>query len=300
MTEAPPSALQDGLISPTMPAVARLTALASLRRHWPEYLMECWGVGFLVLVSAVLAVMFDALMQPIAIAGPDARRLTEGVIIGLAGIGLVYSRWGRQSGAHFNPAVTATFFALGKVKKWDAAFYAAAHIAGGIIGLLLAALILGQQFRNPPVAWTLAMPGGFGQGAAFLAEFAAAFTLISLILVLGGRPRLAPFVGVADGIMSLVFTAIVAPISGYSLNPARSLAAALVSGQWGALWIYLLAPPSGMLAAAAVNRHLFRARPMPCAKLRHEASVRCIHCGFVPAAKPGRRLVADAPDSRPA
>lgn len=299
MTEAPPAALQDGLISPT-PAVVRLTALASLRGHWPEYLMECWGVGCLVLVSGVLAVMFDALMRPIAIAAPDTRRLTEGAIIALAGIGLVYSRWGRQSGAHYNPAVTATFFALGKVKKWDAVFYAAAHIVGGVVGLLLAVLILGQPFRNPPVDWTLAMPGGFGKAAAFLAEFAAAFTLISLILVLGGRPRLAPFIGVADGVMSLVFTAIIAPISGYSLNPARSLAAALLSGHWITLWIYLLAPPLGMLAAAAINRRLFRAAPMRCAKLRHETSVRCIHCGFIPAAKPGRRLVADAPDSSPA
>src|SRR5574341_1388671 len=96
------------------------------RSHWPEYLMEASGLG-LFLVSACL---FSALLfhpdSPAVHAIPSAflRRALIGVAMGLTAIGIIYSPWGKRSGAHLNPSVTVTFLRLGKVRPWDGAFYA--------------------------------------------------------------------------------------------------------------------------------------------------------------------------------
>jgi aquaporin Z len=76
-----------------------------------------------------------------------------------------------------------------------------------------------------------------------------------------------------------------APLSGMSMNPARSLASALPAGHFDDLWVYFAAPPLGMLAAATLHRLVGR-RADGCAKLRHAEDVRCIHCGFEPAVAP--------------
>ncbi len=60
-----------------------------------------------------------------------------GLLMGLTAILIIYSPWGRQSGAHINPAVTLTFWRLGKVRTWDAIFYMLAQFAGGALGVLL-------------------------------------------------------------------------------------------------------------------------------------------------------------------
>jgi len=84
---------------------------------------------------------------------------------------------------------------------------------------------------------------------------------------------------VCAGTLVAVYIAIEAPLSGMSLNPARSVASALPSGLWQGIWIYLTAPLLGMLLAAEL--HLRRGRRTPCAKLRHDTSRRCIfYCDF--------------------
>jgi aquaporin Z len=82
--------------------------------------------------------------------------------------------------------------------------------------------------------------------------------------------------GVCAGVLVAVYIALEAPISGMSMNPARSLASALPAGELGPLWIYLVAPPLGMLAAAVPMR---RRAARACAKLRHAPDVPCIFCG---------------------
>jgi aquaporin Z len=262
-------------------------AVAALRGHWPEYLAEAAGLGAIMFVAgAVTAVVGVPLLPVFEGLPPLARRMVEGAAVAGTVVGAIYSRWGRLSGAHFNPAVTLAFLALGKVRPWDAAFYAVAQTLGGLAGLLLAALLLGAAVRQPPTAWIVTVPGQDGVAAAFLAELVCAFLLMSVMLALGGLPRAIRFTGLAAGALIFLFAAFEAPVSGFSLNPARSLASALPSGVWTAFWIYLLAPPLGMLAAPLAGR-LLRQRPMPCAKLVPDKRLRCIHCGFRPAAAAG-------------
>ena len=87
------------------------------------------------------------------------RRALMGLIMGLTAIAIIYSPWGQQSGAHINPAVTLTFWRLGKIATWDAVFYVAAQFMGGLLGVLVVLALLGAIFADPPVSYVATLPG---------------------------------------------------------------------------------------------------------------------------------------------
>ena len=107
------------------PQPPNLGALASLRVHWPEYLMEAALLGAFMVSACVFGALYEFPQSPVhqAIMSGFLRRLFMGVTMGLTAIAIIYSPWGKQSGAHINPSVTLTFFRLGKIKFWDALFY---------------------------------------------------------------------------------------------------------------------------------------------------------------------------------
>ncbi len=242
--------------------------------------MEAWGLAVVMLVSATVTVLAGTLLPH---AWPDGlRRMFVGMVIAGTVVSLIYSPWGRRSGAHFNPAVTLTFYALGRVKRWDAVFYAAFQVAGATLGILIAGLLLGSLLREPPVMWIVTRPGTPGAVIAFVAEFAISFVLMSTVLAVGGSTKFSRFTGVFAGALIFLYICFEAPFSGFSMNPARTFASAAVSGSFQAFWIYVLAPPAGMLAAAYLNRSVAALPSIRCAKLIHDSSTRCIHCGFMP------------------
>jgi aquaporin Z len=178
-----------------------------------------------------------------------------------------------------NPAVTLTFWRLGKLALADALFYIAAQFAGGISGTLLLSALLGDRFTLPPVSAVATLPGQPGELVALAAEIAIAFVLMTTILAANASARLMRWTGLCAGILVALYIAIEAPLSGMSLNPARSVASAVPSGVWHGIWIYLIASPLGMLLAAEL--HLRLGRRTPCAKLNHSSTRRCIfHCDF--------------------
>ena len=90
--------------------------------------------------------------------------------------------------------------------------------------------------------------------------------------------KLARFTGLFAGACVAAFITFEAPISGMSMNPARTFGSAMLPQLWDSLWIYFLAPPLGMLAAAAVYLRLKHA--VGCAKLHHQNKLRCIFCEY--------------------
>ena len=86
-----------------------------LRHHYPEYLIEATGLGCLIMAASLLTALLEhpASLVHQTIAEPLLRRCIIGIGMGLTAIALVYSPWGKQSGAHFNPVVTFTFFSFG-------------------------------------------------------------------------------------------------------------------------------------------------------------------------------------------
>jgi aquaporin Z len=201
--------------------------------------------------------------------------------MGLTAISIIYSPLGKQSGAHFNPSVTLTFYRLGKIEGWDALFYVVAQFAGGIIGTLLAALLLRSTLGHPSVNYVATLPGNYGVTVAFLAEVVITFILMLVVLNISNRTNLARYTGLFSGALVATYITLEAPISGMSMNPARTFGSAFTGRIWTALWIYFTAPPLGMLLAAEVYLRLKGARSVLCAKLHHNNDQRCIfRCKF--------------------
>jgi aquaporin Z len=266
-------------------------ARAALNAHWPEYLIEALGLGAFMVIAGICVMLASAPAAIQTVASPDIRRGVVGVAMGLTAVAIIYSPWGRRSGAHLNPAVTLTFLRLGKVAPADAAFYVLAQFVGGTGGTLLLAVLIGDRFTLPPISAIATLPGRPGQAAAFGAELAIAFILMTTVLATNASARLMRWTGLCAGALVALFIVIEAPLSGTSLNPARSVASALPSGLWHGIWIYLTAPLLGMLLAAEL--HLRRGRRTPCAKLHHDANGRCIfRCDFAaPGGSPCRLSV---------
>jgi len=261
-----------------------MRARDALRRHWPEYLIEGWALGTFMICAGLVATLLEYPGSPVhaALPDPDVRRVLAGIAMGLTAIGLIYSPWGKRSGAHMNPSVTLTFLVLGKVRGWDAVFFILTQFVGGTLGVLLVAALFGSAFSAPPVSYAATMPGAGGVGIAFAAELGISAAMMAMILTFSGSPRAAPFTGIVAGCLVAGYISLEAPLSGMSMNPARSFASAAPGHMWHSIWIYFTAPVAGMLAGAQLFR-LARNRVV-CAKLVHPPDVRCIHCGYEPPA----------------
>lgn len=251
----------------------------ALRRHYPEYLMEAAGLGLFMVSACAFGVLLWHPGSPLAAAVPDGllRRALMGLAMAGTFVAIVYSPWGQQSGAHLNPCVTLTFWRLGKVRPWDAAFYAVAQVLGGLLGVLLAYLALGPRLAHAAVRFVVTEPGAWGVGAAFVAEVGIAFVMMTTVLLVSNS-RLRRLTGAFAAALVFAYITFESPVSGMSLNPARTLGSAVPARHFPALWLYFTAPTLGMLLAAeAVVRGRSR-QAIHCAKLHHDNERRCIFC----------------------
>jgi aquaporin Z len=265
-----------------VPAVR--SADAALRAHWPEYLIEACALGVFMISACLFVALLEYPFSPVhqAIDDPLLRRALIGVAMGITAVAIIYSPWGNRSGAHLNPAVTLTFWRLGKIAGWDALFYITAQFAGGLAGVVVAGVIVSMPvIAHASVNYAVTLPGASGSAAAALGEAAISFGLMLAVLTVSNRPSIARYTGfVAAALVSLYITC-EAPLSGMSMNPARSLASAIPAQVWTGLWVYFIAPPLGMLAAAEVYLRTQRSRPVLCCKLHHDNPERCIfRCAY--------------------
>lgn len=258
--------------------------LDALRRHWPEYLMEAAGLGIFMISACVFATLLEYPGSPVhqVIPDPFSRRILMGVAMGLTAIGIIFSPWGKQSGAHINPSITVTFFRLGKIAPWDAFFYVVAQFVGAMAGVLLMSLFVRAVVAHPSVNYVATVPGTGGPTIAFIAECVISFILMSVVLIVSNTQTLARYTGLFAGVLVATYITVEAPLSGMSMNPARSLGSAVLPQLWQFLWIYFTAPPLGMLLAAEVYLQLRGAHRVICAKLHHHNNKRCIflRCGY--------------------
>jgi aquaporin Z len=256
----------------------------ALRQHWPEYMMEAAGLGLFMVSACGFGTLLESPLSPVrqAIADPLLRRFLMGLAMALTAVSLIYSPWGKQSGAHFNPAVTLTFLRLGKVPSWDALFYVLAQFVGGVTGVLIAVMVLGPTLAQPPVHYVVTLPGMGGVGVAFAAEVMITFLLMSVILTVANTPGLARYTGLFAGALVATYITVEAPLSGMSMNPARTFASALPAQAWTALWVYFSAPLLGMLCASELYVRRYGLQQVICAKLHHQNAKRCIfaQCGY--------------------
>ena len=116
---------------------------------------------------------------------------------------------------------------------------------------------------------------------AFVAEVLISFVLLLTVLTVSNNKKLARYTGLFGGILIASYITFEAPLSGMSMNPARTFASASLARSFDALWLYFVAPPIGMLAAAEVYVRLRSIRAVHCAKYHHNNNKRCIfRCRF--------------------
>ncbi|PZD75226.1 Propanediol diffusion facilitator [Acaryochloris thomasi RCC1774] len=247
------------------------------RDHWPNYLIEAWGLGTFMVSAGVFATLLYAENSPLSFPHPLLRDLVMGLGMGGTAIAIIYSPWGKRSGAHINPAVTLTFFHLNKIAAWDAFFYILFQFIGALAGVLLVAVALGSPFQEAPVNYVVTVPGQWGWPAALVAEFTISFVLMTMVLWVSNTPQIARLTGLFSGILVTLYVVFSAPISGFGMNPARTFGSALPAQTWTAFWIYYFAPPLAMLLAADLYQRITKMRSHSiCSKLCPNGETPCI------------------------
>lgn len=250
--------------------------------HLPEYAIEAALLGAFMLSACTFGVLLEHPESPVhrAIGDPLLRRVLMGLAMGATAVAIIYSPWGGRSGAHINPATTLTFWRLGRIQGPDVLGYVGGQFLGAVLGVALASVLLGPRLAHASVNYVVTRPGMWGVAAALVAEVVISGVLMAVVVTLTGS-RWARYTGLVVGVLVATYISVEAPISGMSMNPARSFGSAWGAGEWGRLWIYVAGPLVGMNLGALVATRA-HARPA-CPKIDHPHTQRCIFCGHVPA-----------------
>ena len=252
-----------------------------MRRNLPVYVCEFAGTAIMLFVGITAVALMWAPASPLPVVpNPMLRRLITGILFAAGATAVVYSPLGQRSGGHINPAVTLAFWRAGKVPTRDAVAYAIAQFAGAFAGALAA----GVAWREltPAVQYAATIPGeGYSTIAALVAETMVTFLLVFTIFVCVNKPRLAPRTGLIAGMLVALLVTIESPVSGTSLNPARTLGPAILVPLYRDVWIYFVGPCLGAVIAVAAYAQQW-GRSTVCAKLYHTEKYRCPfeQCGY--------------------
>jgi aquaporin Z len=194
--------------------------------------------------------------------------------LGLLGIALAFGlsvvvfayAIGGISGCHINPAVTIGVLVAGKISIKDAAVYIVAQLIGALLSAFVLQQILGGQIAGfKPGEWAYGSNGWgkgyqneYGMNAAFLTEAVLTFIFLFVILATTSKVGNSTMAGLAIGLTLVLIHLVAIPITGTSVNPARSFGPALLAGgqALSQLWLFIVAPIAGAVVAAMVWRTL--------------------------------------------
>jgi len=277
---------------PTGEGRSNTTLRRALARHWHLYVFEAFELAIFMLSACAFTVFLFDPTYPALHLLPSAvvRRTLMGIAMGITAVLIIHSPTGKRSGAHFNPAITLSYFRLGKIAKWDAIFYVVFQFLGGVLGVAIATLFFGGTLADPAVEYAITVPGPYGTAAAFFAELFMSALLMGVVLWLTNLPHLAIYTSYSVGILIAFYILIFAPVSGFSINPARTTGSAVFAGIWTAVWLYFTAPLFGMLVIAEIYLQSLGEDRILCAKLyidpRYPCPFLCTFPGHRPAPEP--------------
>jgi aquaporin Z len=271
------------LSSPQSSPGSSSASAAVFQRHWPLFIDEAAELAIFMISACFFTVwLFDPAYPALHwIPNPAVRRLLMGFAMGITAVLIIHSPMGKRSGAHFNPSITLTYFRLRKIGRWDALFYVLFQFIGGAVGVGISKAFLGRALAAPSVDYAVTIPGVYGTYAAFGAEFLMAALLMGVVLWFSNRPPVAKYTSYLVGILITFYILLFAPVSGFSINPARTTGSAIFANTWTALWLYFLAPIAGMMLAAEVHVRAYGIKSILCAKLHSDPSYPCpFYCHF--------------------
>jgi aquaporin Z len=286
--------LRDYSVTALAPSASMAEALQT---HWKEYLMEATELGVLMFCICLFGALLYSSGSPInrfALSASNKAALI-GVAVALATYLIIRSPFGRRSGAHFNPAITLAHFHLGRVHRWDALYYVAFQFIGALGGVFVAHQILGERLSAAPVCYVVTTPGNYGSLIAFVAEFSLSALLMSVVLFATNHRNLARFSPFLVALITVFYYALCPSLSGFSINPARSLSSAVFAWIWLGIWVYFVAPCLGMLAAASIYVRSEGREKVYCAKVFHDLQSPCpFRCNLYRLYEEGERSWATA------
>jgi aquaporin Z len=186
-----------------------------------------------------------------------------------------------------------SYLRLGKIARWDAIFYVVFQFIGGVFGVAVSALVLGSSLAAPTADYAVTVPGRFGTAAAFFAELFMSTPLMGVVLWFSNRPSLANYTGYMVGILISLYVLFFAPVSGFSINPARTTGSAVFANVWTAGWLYFTAPMLGMMGASEIYLRIFGSAGIFCAKLHPDPAYPCPFICHYPLHRHGIEPVAE-------
>src|SRR4051794_32081888 len=215
----------------------------------------------------------------LVVGGPGTAILATGLFagapssVGVLGVALAFGlallcaayAIGSISGCHINPAVTIGLWAIRKTETRDVPFYLGGQIIGGLLGALVI-FIVADSHRGFSAELTgfasngygAHSPGRFGMGAAIIVEIVFTALFIFVIASTSRKSMPAGFTGIAVGLMLTLIHLVTIPVDNTSVNPARSIATAVIEGGWALrqLWVFIVFPLVGGVLGAVIWRAL--------------------------------------------
>ena len=246
--------------------------------HWGEYFAELLGTALMIFIglSAVVFNMGHGLPMEKLLPNHSLRLLLTGLIFAGSGSMVAISPLGKLSGGHINPSISLAFWLQGKMHGQDFIAYVIAQFIGAIAGETLLITVWDNYAQSVNNGMTL--PGSdYALWYVFLAEVLITFLLVLLIFIFVSHRTLMRWTPLMTWIVVAMMVWLESPISGTSLNPARSFAPALLSGTWRSQWLYAIAPPLGAIMGVIGFRLVtFGEREILTGKLFHVPHYRCI------------------------
>jgi aquaporin Z len=247
-----------------------------------EWGCELLGTALLLLGGLSAVVLDFGVGSSVALAVPShsLRLLITGTLFASCGALVTISPLGRRSGAHLNPAVTLAFWSRGHLRAQDLFGYVASQAAGAVVGAFAVRALWGH--RATSVNDGLTLPGR-GLGPLGAAGLEAAMTMLFVLTIFAfvSSRRTVHWTPLAVAVVIALLVWQGAPYTGTSLNPARSLGPAVLSGRFTDYWVYVAGPLTGALVASGI----WALVPFETltAKLFHDARYRSVFASTLPA-----------------
>jgi len=223
---------------------------AAFRKNWKHYLQEALGLAIFMISACFFSAMLFSENSSWYLPNVMMRNVLMGIAMGATALFIFYSPFTAPSGSQINPAVTLTFLRLDKMCKYDAMFFVLFQIIGGAVAVFIMQRLMGSILTDPPVSSAVTVPGKTGVWWALVIEWIIAFITMSMVLITSNNDKLKKYTRIFAGCLVCTWVIVAGPISGFGMNPARSLASALPANTWTAFWIYMVIPFVGMLLAA--------------------------------------------------
>ncbi|QOW09312.1 aquaporin family protein [Kaistella flava (ex Peng et al. 2021)] len=237
--------------------------LKSLRKNYILFLQEGLGL-FIFMISACFFagnLEHQTTVLHLDLPNPKIRLLVMAIAMATTALFIFLSPLTSPSGAFINPAVSIMRWRLGQLSLEKLIWYSVFQTIGGLLAVYIMKFLMGNVLSDPPVNYVATVPGkNISDISAALMETVTAFVMIAMVLFLSDS-KFSKTVPYLSALLVGVYVYIAGPVSGFGMNPARTIASAVPANIYTSFWIYMLCPTIGMLAAAELYLQIKHKKP---------------------------------------